>query len=90
MEQVTSQQRPPEGPVHFLGVGGAGVSGALRIARAAGVEVSGSDLVSTRFTTLLEEEGVEVSYGEHGLPERTQLLVRSAAVPETHPACQAA
>ena len=79
-----------EGPVHFLGVGGAGVSGALRIAAAAGVEVSGSDRMSTRFTSLLESEGVSVFYGEDSLPERARLLVRSAAVAETHPACQAA
>jgi len=90
IERGRKQHRPVEGPVHFLGVGGAGVSGALRIARAAGAEVSGSDLVTSRFTSLLEREGVEVSYGDHALPEETRLLVRSAAVPDTHPACQAA
>ena len=90
MEKVTSQQMQVEGPVHYLGVGGAGVSGALRIARAAGVEVTGADDASTRFTTLLEQEGVMVSYGEQALPEGTRVLVRSAAVPDTHPACQAA
>lgn len=78
------------GPVHFLGVGGAGVSGALRIARAAGAEVSGSDQVSSRFADLLEQEGVEVSYGDDLLPEGVRLLVRSAAVAEDHPACQVA
>jgi len=90
MDEVTSQERPVEGPVHFLGVGGAGVSGALRIARAAGVEVSGADITSTRFSSLLEDEGVSVSYGSNTLPEGTRLLVRSAAVPETDPTCQAA
>jgi len=90
MDEVKSQGRQVDGPVHFLGVGGAGVSGALRIARAAGVEVSGADLASTRFSALLEEEGVSISYGAHTLPEHTRLLVRSAAVPVTDPACQAA
>ena len=90
MDEVTRQERRVEGPVHFLGVGGAGVSGALRIARAAGVEVSGADMASTRFSALLEDEGVSVSYGSHTLPEGTRLLVRSAAVPETDPTCQAA
>ena len=79
-----------EGPVHFLGVGGAGVSGALHIAAAAGIEVSGSDLEASRFTRLLESEGVAIWYGVDSLPEEARLLVRSAAVPETHPACQAA
>ena len=78
------------GPVHFLGAGGAGVSGALRIAAAAGVKVSGTDLVPTRFTELLEAEGHEISFADETLPQGVKTLVRSAAVPLSHPACEAA
>ena len=85
-----SQPAQMIGPVHFLGAGGAGVSGALRIAAAAGVEVSGTDLVPSRFTEILRAEGHDITFADDALPERTRTLVRSAAVPLSHPACEAA
>jgi len=84
------EQTQIDGPVHFLGAGGAGVSGALRVAAAAGLEVSGTDQTSTRFTELLEAEGYDIRLCDDTLPERTKTLVRSVAVPIGHPACVAA
>ncbi|HEY8304128.1 MAG TPA: UDP-N-acetylmuramate--L-alanine ligase [Solirubrobacteraceae bacterium] len=44
--------------LHFVGVGGAGMSGYARAAHALGANVSGSDRVLTPYLTRLREEGV--------------------------------
>ncbi|MCL5292439.1 MAG: UDP-N-acetylmuramate--L-alanine ligase [Actinobacteria bacterium] len=46
--------------VHFIGIGGAGMSGIARVLLAMGYEVSGSDLKESRNTLSLREEGVKV------------------------------
>src|SRR5580693_4238330 len=55
----TGQPRPWLGRhLHFIGVGGAGMSGYARAARALGAEVSGSDAASTPFLERLYADGV--------------------------------
>ncbi len=44
--------------LHFVGVGGAGMSGYARAARALGAEVSGSDAARTPYSERLAVDGV--------------------------------
>ena len=46
--------------VHFIGIGGVGMSGIARVAKEQGLEVSGSDLRESRYTQQLREAGVNV------------------------------
>lgn len=78
--------------VHFVGVGGAGVSGLARIALQAGLEVSGSDLVLNDLTTRLEHQGAAIHRGHaaHHLPAGANLVVISAAIKPDNPEVLAA
>jgi UDP-N-acetylmuramate--alanine ligase len=51
------------GRVHFVGIGGAGMSGIARIMLAQGVTVSGCDARESRAVTALRARGVDVAIG---------------------------
>lgn len=76
---------------HFIGIGGAGVSGLARVLHDRGVTVTGSDVRASRYATALEEAGVRVSIGHSaenlGNPE---VVVVSTAIPEWNPELLAA
>ncbi len=71
---------------HFIGVGGAGMSGIALVLHEQGVAVTGSDLKDSRYVRALREAGVEVHVGHDsanlGDPE---VVVVSSAIPETNP-----
>ena len=46
--------------IHFIGIGGIGLSAAARILNQLGKEVSGSDAVESEITVQLEKEGINV------------------------------
>jgi UDP-N-acetylmuramate--alanine ligase len=79
----------PEPParVHFVGIGGIGMSGLARIFLARGYEVSGSDAVSSDQTDALESIGIPVSIGhtDTARAARADLVVATAAAPSTNP-----
>jgi UDP-N-acetylmuramate--alanine ligase len=78
-------------PVHFVGIGGAGMSGIAMVLHTLGVRVSGSDLKASRYTRRLEEAGIAVAIGhEAGNLGDAALVVTSSAIPETNPEVQAA
>ncbi|MBK0421507.1 UDP-N-acetylmuramate--L-alanine ligase [Leucobacter sp. CSA2] len=57
-------QIPDElGNVHFVGIGGSGMSGIARMMHRAGVRVTGSDRSSNYSTVALEELGIPVAIG---------------------------
>jgi UDP-N-acetylmuramate--alanine ligase len=67
--------------VHFVGIGGIGMSGLAEVLAASGVAVSGCDLKRSAATDLLERRGVHVTIGHD--PAHVQgvdLLVTTAAV----------
>ena len=72
---------------HFLGIGGAGVSGLARLMLGAGHPVSGSDQRSGVTTGALERLGAVVSIGHsaENLPANAGHLVYSAAVASDNP-----
>lgn len=77
--------------VHFVGIGGAGMSGIAEVLLDYDLIVSGSDLVSSETTRHLQEEGVRFFEGHDAnhLGE-AELVVISSAVPATNPEILAA
>jgi UDP-N-acetylmuramate--alanine ligase len=72
--------------VHFMGIGGAGVSGLAELLKAEGLEVSGCDSAESETTARLRSLGIEVLIGhspEH--LEGADVIGYSAAVPRSHP-----
>jgi UDP-N-acetylmuramate--alanine ligase len=71
---------------HFIGVGGAGMSGIARVLHDRGVVVTGSDLRSSRYSAALQKAGMTVHIGHDaanvGDPE---VVVVSTAIPDTNP-----
>jgi UDP-N-acetylmuramate--alanine ligase len=87
----TQNQQPLPQPVHFIGIGGAGMSGIAAVLAELGVRVTGSDLKNSRYIRHVVDAGVHVSIGhrEENLGEAA-LVVISSAIPETNPELRAA
>ncbi|HUZ76663.1 MAG TPA: Mur ligase domain-containing protein [Chloroflexota bacterium] len=81
----------PAEPVHFVGVGGIGMSGIAKILLEDGCAVSGSDLASNRNTEELAQLGARIFQGhdERQVAEAGLVVVTSAA-PESNPELRAA
>ena len=74
------------GRVHFVGIGGAGLSGIARIMLARGIAVSGSDGVDTPTLGALRDLGARVDLGHDAAHVRdVDTLVVSTAVREDNP-----
>ncbi len=77
--------------VHFVGVGGAGMSGIAEILLDYDLAVSGSDLVRSEATDRLARLGVEVFIGhDEAHVADTDLVVISSAIDEGNPEVRAA
>ncbi len=73
--------------VHFIGIGGIGMSGLARLFLHEGKEVSGCDRSLTLVTESLSEEGIEIA-GENNpvhISKEIDLVVYSDALPLEHP-----
>lgn len=67
--------------VHFIGIGGIGLSALARFLQYRGYEVSGSDVKSTPITNELEKEGIKVTIPQDAKAITGQdLIIYSAAV----------
>ncbi len=73
--------------IHFIGVGGVGMSGIARVAHNQGHIISGSDMKRSRYTDQLEEAGIKVSIGHDAanVPADCDVVVVSTAIPNTNP-----
>ncbi len=79
------------GTVHFVGVGGIGMSAIARILLARGERVSGSDVKETALTTCLRNEGVDVIIGHDAQNvEFADTVVVSSAIDRRNPEYMAA
>lgn len=84
---MTSKQH-----IHFIGIGGIGMSGLARYYLHEGWQVSGSDRDETDITRALAAEGVEL-YAEQvatNISESIDQVVYTEAMPKDHPEMQAA
>ena len=69
--------------VHFIGIGGAGMSGIAKVLLEMGYEVSGSDIKSSRYTSDLEEMGAKISIGHSNENiDSPDVVVISSAIPD--------
>ncbi|MDE0573327.1 UDP-N-acetylmuramate--L-alanine ligase [Demequina sp. B12] len=72
--------------VHFIGVGGSGMSAVARLTAAAGHEVSGSDQRASHYFEALRDAGMNVTIGHDAANvEGVDQVVISTAVRETNP-----
>jgi UDP-N-acetylmuramate--alanine ligase len=79
------------GAVHFIGIGGAGMSGIARILLARGLTVSGSDAKDSRNLVALRALGARVHVGhDEAFLEGVDTVVVSSAIRERNPELRAA
>jgi UDP-N-acetylmuramate--alanine ligase len=81
-------QTVPEqlGKVHFVGIGGAGMSGIAHLFLAAGHTVSGSDIRATDTVQALRDKGVDIAIGHDAANvEGAGTLVVTGAIAEDNP-----
>ena len=77
--------------IHFIGIGGSGMSGLAAMLAAAGCRCTGEDRAHSIVIERLVASGIEIALGDATpLPESLDLLVASAAVASEHPSLLAA
>jgi UDP-N-acetylmuramate--alanine ligase len=77
--------------IHFVGIGGSGMSSIAKVLLEMGYTVSGSDAQESAVTTKLAQAGarVHISHSYENIGD-TQAVVVSTAIPETNPEVKAA
>jgi UDP-N-acetylmuramate--alanine ligase len=72
--------------IHFIGIGGIGISGLAKYMRFSGHEVSGSDMKGTHITQRLIDRGIKVFIGHDAanIPEGCDLVIHSAIIRPTN------
>ncbi len=74
--------------IHFIGIGGIGVSALAKYYLEKGYKISGSDLISSEITEALKKKGAKILIGKHkskNLPKDTNLVIYSPAVQSDNP-----
>ncbi len=73
--------------IHFIGIGGIGMSALARYYRAVGKEVSGSDAVDSELLQDLAQEGIQIQVGQKGgnIPRSADLIVYTHAIGTKNP-----
>jgi len=77
--------------LHFIGIGGAGMSGLALVAHALGARVTGSDRADSPYCERLRSAGLEpiVGHDAANVPQGAEVVV-STAIPEDNPELSAA
>ena len=79
------------GPIHFVGIGGIGMSGIAEVMVNLGYRVQGSDVAENANVQRLREKGVEISIGHAaGNLGSAQVVVVSSAIKRDNPELRAA
>lgn len=74
--------------IHFIGIGGIGVSALAKYYFSLGFHISGSDLASSEMTDELKRLGVKIHIGSHkktNLPKDARHVIYTAATPKSNP-----
>lgn len=90
-ETTNLMSAPQTTRVHFIGIGGSGLSAIARLLKEMGYVVTGSDKTLSPFASDLQNAGVSVYVGHH--PRNVSgadWVVRSSAVPDDNPEVEAA
>lgn len=72
--------------VHFIGIGGIGVSALAQIYKKKGKKVSGSDQQASEMTDKLQKEGtfIKIRHQEENIPKDCDLVIYSPAIPQNN------
>ncbi|MCW8856582.1 MAG: Mur ligase domain-containing protein, partial [Kangiella sp.] len=77
--------------VHFIGIGGAGMSGIAEVLLNLGYEVSGSDMRVSKVTERLNSLGAKIFIGHRSENiNDVNVVVASTAIPKNNPELEAA
>lgn len=77
--------------IHFIGIGGIGMSGIAEFLHNQGLEISGSDMKKTDLTAHLESLGIKITEGHNPeLIRDADVVVKSSAVKDDNPEIVAA
>ena len=91
MTEINSVSDLKNKKIHFIGIGGTGMSGIARIALAHGLHVSGSDLKESVVTENLRNLGAQIFIGHDVKNQATaDLVIVSGAVSHLNPEYEAA
>jgi len=73
--------------MHFIGIGGVGVSAIARMARLKCIKITGSDISAGKMTERIEKIGGKVFIGhkKENLPSDTNMIIYSPAITEDNP-----
>src|SRR5690606_10520135 len=72
--------------IHFMGIGGIGVSALAEILMKKGYRITGTDIAPNKNTERLKKLGVEVTFGhENTCVAQADLAVYSSAIAKTNP-----
>lgn len=73
--------------IHFIGIGGIGVSAIARMFKGQGKEITGSDMYESEIIDDLRGEGLNISVGHDrsNVKEETDLVIHTIAIPESNP-----
>ena len=73
--------------IHFIGIGGIGLSAIARMMKEKGKKVSGSDLSPSLMTDKLKKLGIKICIGqaEKNISEDMDLIIHTTAVPKNNP-----
>ena len=88
MIKTDFSQAMPDSPgsVHFIGIGGAGMSGIAHLFINAGIAVTGSDLRDTHAVDALRDAGAVVTIGHHAdAADSADTIVVTGAIGEDNP-----
>lgn len=73
--------------IHFIGIGGIGLSAIARLMKERGKEISGSDLSASLMVKKLEKLGIKIYIGqsEENISQDMDLIIYTTAVPKNNP-----
>ena len=73
--------------IHFIGIGGVGVSAIARMARLKGIKVTGSDILMNKMAERIQKIGGKIFIGhkKENLPKNADIVVYSPAITEDNP-----
>ncbi|MCZ6835012.1 MAG: UDP-N-acetylmuramate--L-alanine ligase [Planctomycetota bacterium] len=73
--------------VHFVGIGGCGMSGLARMLHQSDATCTGSDSVQSELTDALRQNGIPISYEQSAaqFPGQCDMVIASAAIKPDHP-----
>ncbi|MGR3178974.1 MAG: UDP-N-acetylmuramate--L-alanine ligase [Candidatus Anammoxibacter sp.] len=87
---VVCQELPPScspyNDLHFVGIGGVGMSSVARLLKNRGYAVTGSDMLSNLATVAMEHIGIKINFQQNGqwIDYKTDLIIASAAIPDNN------